>query len=105
MFRGSARSFPLVTLVREPLVRFVASYKDKIERYGGEEYYYKLITAKILGTKYPRSMLPSSQTEWFEKRDELGLKLSFLNMVEWNLKLKCNVTCGAMIRHLLSYIK
>ena len=77
-----------MTLVREPLVRFVASYKDKIERYNGEIYYYKLITAKILGTKYPQAMLPSSQTEWHDRREELGLELTFLNMVEWNLKLK-----------------
>ena len=28
-----AKQLPLLAIVREPLIRFVASYKDKIERY------------------------------------------------------------------------
>ena len=34
----------------------------------------------MLGTKYPRAMLPKSQAECVETKFEHGLELSFLNM-------------------------
>merc|ERR1712025_1280747 len=75
-------------IVREPLVRFLASYEDKLREHPRRPYYYKLITSTILAVKYPLSPIPINQLEWLETKNKTGLELTFKNMVEWSLREK-----------------
>ena len=78
----TVKQLPVLAIVREPLVRFLASYKDKIQRTSGRQFYYNTITARILDAKYPNSAIPSSQHEWEMTKTKTGLVLTFQNMIE-----------------------
>ena len=67
---------------REPLSRLVGSYRDKIVRTEGREYYYEVFTKKILQTKYPRSAIPKNGVDW-KDGEKMKLTLSFQNVVEF----------------------
>ena len=69
---------------REPLSRLVGSFRDKIQRLQGRDYFYEEITMKILALKYPNSRIPKNPMEW-NFGIESNLTLTFQNLVEYLL--------------------
>ena len=69
---------------REPLSRLVGSYRDKIVRTEGREYYYEIFTKQILSTKYPNSAIPKNGVDWKDGKST-NLTMSFQNVVEFLL--------------------
>ena len=54
----------LVTLVREPLMRLVATYRERLETTSGQQKYYSSILANILASKYPNAAMPLNGTQF-----------------------------------------
>lgn len=71
-----------IFFTREPFSRFVGSFRDKIERLDGRQYYYETVTLPILQQKYPSADLPKYGWDWdFGKTS--NLTMTFQNFIEY----------------------
>jgi len=57
-------NFDEIFFTRDPFSRFVASYRDKIERIEGRQFFYDKITRPLLQVKYPNSLTPKYGWSW-----------------------------------------
>lgn len=83
----SIRDQALITLVREPLIRFVANYRQKFESPKSAIQYYAVLIVFMLVSKYPNASIPKDPNEFIHRQEEFGMSLTFENYVEWTLQL------------------
>ena len=80
--RCERRELSLVYFAREPFTRLLGSYRDKIERLKGRQFYYESVTQNILRTKYPKAYLPLWGTGWNHGKCN-NLTVTFENVLEY----------------------
>ena len=84
MAKARHKEYSEIFFTREPFSRFVGSYRDKIERLTGRQYYYDRVTRPILQLKYPNTYLPLLGEDWNHGATS-NLKMSFQNFVEYHV--------------------
>lgn len=81
-FTCDRKELSLVYFARDPFTRLLGSYRDKIERLEGRQFFYTTVTQVILRAKYPKAHLPFWGTSWYHGKCN-NLTVTFENVVEY----------------------